>query len=50
LRQYMAAGGKSFQPWLNQHAVTAISDVDGRMLANVNTPADWAEWSQAIDT
>lgn len=44
LRRYVAAGGQSFQPWLNQRSVRAIPVLDDGMLANLNTPADWAGW------
>ncbi len=49
LRRYVALGGKSFQPWLNQRPVAAIPSADERMLVNVNTPTDWAAWQTAID-
>jgi molybdenum cofactor guanylyltransferase len=46
LRRYVAGGGRSFQPWLNQRSVEAIPVTDDGVLANLNTPADWAEWSK----
>jgi len=46
LRRYVAGGGRSFQPWLNQRSVEAIAVTDDGVLANLNTPADWAEWSK----
>jgi molybdopterin-guanine dinucleotide biosynthesis protein A len=49
LRRYVAGGGRSFQPWLNQRSVEAIAVMDDGVLANLNTPADWAEWSKTND-
>lgn len=46
LRRYVAGGGRSFQPWLNQRSVEAIAVTDDGVLANLNTPADWVEWSK----
>lgn len=50
LRQYVAAGGRSFQPWLNQRAVAPITLTaeTGAMLANLNPPADLAQWQGRI--
>lgn len=50
LRQYVAAGGRSFQPWLNQRSVVpiALTAKTAGMLANLNTPADLAQWQEQI--
>ena len=46
LRQYLSTGGRSFQPWLNQRSVLpiALTAETAGMLANLNTPADLAQW------
>ena len=46
LRRYVETGGRSFQPWLNQRSVEAIPVTDDGVLANLNTPVDWAKWSK----
>ena len=43
LQAYLATGQRSFQGWLNQQAVIPIPQVPGALLANCNTPADWAQ-------
>lgn len=50
LRQYVAAGGRSFQPWLNQRSVVpiALTAETAGMLTNLNTPADLAQWQGRI--
>lgn len=44
LQAYVASGGRSFQPWLNQQAVQTIPNVPAEMLVNCNTPAEWARF------
>ena len=41
LKQYIRAGGKSFQAWLAQHSVRELQPSDRRCLFNCNTPEDW---------
>lgn len=41
--------GRSLQAWLHQQSVAAIPSVDDRLLVNLNTPADWAQWENAGD-
>lgn len=48
LQAYVAAGGRSFQLWLDQEAVQAIASVPPMMLENCNTPADWARYRDRI--
>lgn len=40
LREYLSAGGKSFQGWLATHSVTELEIADRQWLLNCNTPAD----------
>lgn len=50
LRQYVSTGGRSFQPWLNQRSVVpiALTAETVGMLANLNTPADLAQWQEQM--
>jgi molybdenum cofactor guanylyltransferase len=41
--------GRSLQAWLRQQSVIAIPSVENRLLVNLNTPADWAQWESACD-
>ena len=41
--------GRSLQSWLHQQSVAAIPSVEDRLLVNLNTPADWAQWESACD-
>jgi molybdopterin-guanine dinucleotide biosynthesis protein A len=58
MRQYGESGGRgsktgskgrSLQAWLHQQSVVAIPSVEDRLLVNLNTPADWAQWEAAGD-
>ena len=40
LQNFIAAGGRSFQQWLNQETVQQLPGVDAEMLMNCNTPTD----------
>jgi molybdenum cofactor guanylyltransferase len=48
LQAYVDAGGRSFQPWLNQRPVTsiALTEQTAAMLVNLNTPTDLAQWQR----
>ncbi|WOD41362.1 molybdenum cofactor guanylyltransferase [Nodosilinea sp. E11] len=48
LQRYVAAGGRSFQPWLNTQTVApiALTAQTEAMLTNLNTPADLAQWQK----
>ncbi|MEO1095693.1 MAG: molybdenum cofactor guanylyltransferase [Cyanobacteria bacterium J06638_28] len=50
LQTYVAAGGRSFQQWLAHQSVQAIADVPIDMLANCNTPEDWAAYCDRSTT
>ena len=41
LKEYIRAGGKSFQTWLAQHPVRELELSDRNCLFNCNTPEDW---------
>jgi molybdenum cofactor guanylyltransferase len=43
LREYINAGGQSFQGWLEMNVVTELAIADRVWLANCNTPADLAQ-------
>lgn len=51
LQRYAAAGGRSFQPWLNQRSVAQIvlTAETEAMVTNLNTPADLARWRGGND-
>ncbi|GAX35741.1 molybdenum cofactor guanylyltransferase [Nodularia sp. NIES-3585] len=42
LLEFINQGGRSFQPWLNQQPIQALSLPTSEMLFNCNTPEDWA--------
>ncbi len=42
LTDFINAGGRSFQSWLKQHPVQALTTPDAQMLFNCNTPEDMA--------
>jgi molybdopterin-guanine dinucleotide biosynthesis protein A len=46
LQAYLATGQRSFQAWLNQATVVAITTVPIGLLANCNTPEDWQRLTQ----
>lgn len=46
VQAYIAAGGRSFQNWLDQIPVQPIPCVPAEMLANCNTPEDWIAYLQ----
>lgn len=49
LQAYIAAGGRSFQRWLDQNPhVQAISKVPSDMLINCNTPQDWQAYRDRL--
>lgn len=43
LENYINRGGRSFQQWLNQHAVRVLPLPEPQMLFNCNTPEDLAK-------
>jgi molybdopterin-guanine dinucleotide biosynthesis protein A len=47
LETYINRGGRSFQGWLADQRVYPLPLADARLLVNLNTPADLAQWQQA---
>lgn len=50
LETYVAAGGRSFQPWLAHQSAQAIPDIPMEMLINCNTPEEWAAYGDRSTT
>ncbi|MBA3921928.1 MAG: molybdenum cofactor guanylyltransferase [Nostocaceae cyanobacterium] len=46
LQEFIARGGRSFQGWLAEHPVQALTLTDSQMLFNCNTPQDLAAVNQ----
>jgi molybdenum cofactor guanylyltransferase len=46
LQEFIARGGRSFQGWLAEHPVKALTLTDSQMLFNCNTPQDLAAVNQ----
>ena len=40
LQEFIRQGGRSFQPWLNQHSIYPLKLTDPQILFNCNTPED----------
>ncbi len=50
LQAYIAAGGRSFQQWIDQQTVQSIPDVPAAILLNCNTPEDWTHFCDRAST